>query len=185
MTGRFVVFAALALLGSVHALADELTDINNFRQYSDTFASAGQPTLEQLPAVRDAGFERIIYIAWSDQAKALPNEDRLVANLGMDYLHIPVAWDAPTLGDFQMFAAAMQLTPVRKTLLHCQVNFRASAFSFLYRVIHEGVPVETAKRDLNSVWRPNKTWRDWIFEVLAAHKISPQCTGCDWSIPAE
>lgn len=185
MAKPFVILATVVLSWSVQSAADELTDINNFRQYSTTFASAGQPTLEQLPVLRAAGFERVIYIAWSDQAKALPNEDRLVANLGMDYLHIPVDWDAPTVADFQMFAAAMQLSPVQKTLLHCQVNFRASAFSFLYRVIYDGVSVEEAKRDLNSVWRPNKTWRDWIFDVLATHKVSPHCTDCDWSIPAE
>ena len=99
----------------------------------------------------------------------------------MEYVHIPVEWDAPTVSDFNLFAGAMQMAPNKKTLLHCQVNYRASAFSFLYRVIHEGVAVGEAKADMNSVWTPNDTWRELIVQVLSENGISPDCDGCDWS----
>ena len=175
-----LVTSILAVLAA-RASAEGPGDIVNFRQYSPTFASAGQPDAEQLALVRDAGFERVIYIAYSDQDKSLANEDRVVKSLGMEYIHIPVAWDAPTASDFALFAAAMQSGGVKRTLLHCQVNYRASAFSFLYRVIHEGVPVGVAKADMDTVWTPNETWRALIFAVLAQQGISPQCDGCDWS----
>lgn len=171
----FLLFAAAA------AQAAELQDISNYRAYSDTFASSGQPTAEDLQTLRDAGFERIVYIAWSDHENSLPHEDRLVKAQGMEYLHIPVDWQAPTASDFYLFAGAMQRAPQRKTLLHCQVNYRASAFSFLYRVIYDKVPLAEAKRAMNSVWTPNETWRDLIFEVLADNDISPDCEACDWS----
>jgi hypothetical protein len=85
---------------------------------------------------------------------------------------------------FGAFASVMQKAPEQKTLLHCQVNFRASAFSFLYRVIYEGVPVGAAKADMNSVWQPSEPWRELIFEVLDQHGISPDCEGCNWDVPA-
>lgn len=172
------------LSASFSAQATELADISNFRQYSAAFASSGQPTTEQLQVLKDAGFERVVYIAWTDHENSLPNEDRQVKGLGMEYLHIPVDWAAPTLSDFYLFAGAMQRAPQHKTLLHCQVNFRASAFSFLYRVIYDKVPLGEAKETMNSVWTPNETWRDFIFAVLADNGISPQCPGCDWSIEA-
>jgi len=159
----------------------ELADISNYRQYSAQFASSGQPTESQLAEVRDAGFDRIVYIAYSDNDNALANEDRVVKTLGMEYLHIPVEWGAPTKSDFYLFAGAMQRSPDKRTLLHCQVNYRASAFAFLYRVVYLGVPVAEAKADLNSVWTPNETWRDLLFEVLAENDISPHCDGCDWT----
>ncbi|MDZ7643416.1 MAG: protein tyrosine phosphatase family protein [Woeseiaceae bacterium] len=162
-----------------------MTRSATFAEYSDDFASAGQPSAEQLEAVRDAGFERIVYIAWTDHENSLPNEDRVVRNLGMEYLHIPVEWEAPTVSDFYLFAGAMERAPRKKTLLHCQVNFRASAFSFLYRVLYEDVPVADAKRDMNSVWAPNETWRELIFRVLRDNGIDPECPDCDWSIPDE
>jgi hypothetical protein len=108
------------------------------------------------------------------------NKDVVVKELGMDYVHIPVIWDQPTASDFYAFAGSMQREPDRKTLLHCQVNYRASAFSFLYRVLYEDVSVAEAKADMNSVWQPNETWRQLIFEILEENGKSPHCPGCTW-----
>lgn len=159
----------------------ELADIRNFIQYSPTFASAGQPTEDQYTQLRDAGFQRVIYIAFTDNANAVPGADSIVKGLGMDYLHIPVDWNAPQPRDFHAFADAMLREPERPTLLHCQVNARATAFSFLYRVIHQNVSVAEAKQDMNRVWQPNETWRDFIFTVLEEEGISPLCETCDWT----
>ena len=165
------------------AAADDLSDISNYREYSDLFSSAGQPNKKQLKTLRDAGFERIVYLAFTGSSTALDDEDQIVKDLGMDYIHIAVDWENPTASDFHAFAGAMQSGPQQKTLLHCQVNFRASAFSFLYRVIYNEVPVADAKEDMNSVWQPNETWRDLIFQVLAENDISADCEVCDWSVP--
>ena len=182
------LLAAVSFLYSAAAAAQTLEPDNpalkevlNFRQYSETFASAGQPTAEQFETIRDAGFERVIYIAFSNNQNAVPNADQLVKSLGMDYVHIPVDWNRPTALDFYTFADAMRRDPDRKTLLHCQVNARATAFSFLYRVIYDGVPVAQAKQDMNSVWQPNQTWKDLMFSIMAENNIDPNCEGCDWT----
>ncbi len=176
------VFAFLGFwVLSSAATAADVDEIVNYRNYSPGFSSAGQPTAEQLTLIRDAGFERIVYVAYSDQPKSLSNEDRLVKELGMQYVHIPVEWEAPTADDYYMVAAALRGYSARKTLLHCQVNYRASAFSFLYRVIEDGVDIAEAKADMNTVWTPNETWRDLIFEVLESAGVSPECPGCDWT----
>ncbi|MGB5581367.1 MAG: protein tyrosine phosphatase family protein [Woeseia sp.] len=180
-----LITSLLLCLVATAVAASDLQNISNYRAYSATFASSGQPTAEDLAALQEAGFERIVYIAWTDHENSLPHEDRLVKEHGMQYLHIPVDWQAPTADDFYLFAGAMQRAPRRKTLLHCQVNFRASAFSFLYRVIYEQVPIAEAKQAMNSVWTPNETWRALIFEVLADNGISPHCEGCDWSIETD
>ncbi|MDO9519699.1 MAG: protein tyrosine phosphatase family protein [Pseudohongiella sp.] len=177
-----IVFTSLSAQAQIQEPANPaLNEIFNFRQYSDTFASAGQPTAEQFSAVRDAGFERVIYLAFTNNPNAVANADQLVKSLGMDYVHIPVDWTRPTSLDFYTFADAMRRDTDRKTLLHCQVNARATAFSFLYRVIYEDVPVSQAKADMNSVWQPNETWRDFIFAVMAENNVDPQCEGCDWT----
>ena len=185
MTKTLCASLAFVLLGgvgrSMPAAADELAEITNFRQYSPRFASSGQPTEQELSLLKTAGFERVIYIAYSDHDNSLPNEDRVAKDLGLEYVQIPVEWTAPTATDFNLFAGVMQQAANRKTLLHCQVNYRASAFSFLYRVVYEGVPVDVAKADMDTVWSPNPTWRKLIFQVLESHGIDPQCDGCDWS----
>jgi protein tyrosine phosphatase (PTP) superfamily phosphohydrolase (DUF442 family) len=169
------------LLLPILANSAELAEIRNYKAYSPGFASAGQPTEEQLQAVSDAGFDQVVYIAMSNSRSAVAGEDAIVKELGMDYVHIPVIWDAPTTSDFYAFASIMQRDPAAKTLLHCAANYRASAFAFLYRVIYDDVPVAAAKADMNEVWTPNETWRNLIFEVLADNDISPNCDGCDWS----
>lgn len=171
----------LLLLSPGLAAAAELADIRNYKEYSATFASAGQPSREQLELLKAAGFERVVYIALTNSRGAIEGEDAIVKeSLGMDYVHVPVIWDAPTTADFYAFAGAMQREPAKKTLLHCQANYRASAFAFLYRVIYEDVPLSQAKADMNSIWQPNETWRKLIFEVLEDNGLSPDCAGCDW-----
>lgn len=182
---RRAMAALAAILVAAVAPAEESGGITNFVEYSDRFASSGQPTAAQLTELEQQGYERVVYIAWTDNESSLDGEDRLVKSLGMEYLHIPVEWTEPTASDFYLFAGAMQRAPEKKTLLHCQANYRASAFSFLYRVLYEDVPVAEAKRDLNEIWSPNETWRDFIFSVLEEHGISPHCDGCDWTPPPE
>ncbi len=160
-----------------------LAEITNFRQYSPTFASAGQPTREQFTTIAESGFERVVYIAFTNNQNALPDADLVVKGLGMEYMQIPVSFDNPLPSDFYAFADSMRRDTDKKTLLHCQVNARATAFSFLYRVIYEGVPMAEAKMDMNTVWQPNEVWRDFIFTVLAENDMSPDCEGCDWTPP--
>ena len=160
-----------------------LDEITNFRQYSSSFASSGQPTREQFQTIADNGFERVVYIAFTNNQNALSDADQLIKSLGMQYMHVPVDFNNPLPDDFYAFADSMQRNTGKKTLLHCQVNARATAFSFLYRVIYEDVPVAEAKADMNTVWQPNAVWRDFIFEVLAQNGKSPDCEGCDWTPP--
>jgi protein tyrosine phosphatase (PTP) superfamily phosphohydrolase (DUF442 family) len=174
------IAACLILTGATAAIASGLADIVNYREYSADLSSSGQPTEPQLQAVADSGFERVVFLAFTDHDESLANEDRLVKGLGMEYAHIPVNWDAPRAGDFYMFAGLMERAPEKKTLVHCQVNFRASSFSFLYRVLYQDVPLDVAKEDLNSVWVPNETWQRFIFDVLEENGRSPDCDSCLW-----
>lgn len=174
--------ASLMLLCTPYvACAGELDKISNYREYSPTFASSGQPNKKQLAVLRENGFERIVYIAFTNSGKAYSDEDQLVKKLGMDYVQIPVDWENPAKSDFYAFAGTMETGPGLKTLLHCQVNFRASVFSFLYRVIYQDVPVADAKEDMNSVWQPNETWTKFLLEILEENNIDPYCESCDWS----
>ena len=187
MKNLALIAAATVLLGQTALAVEdppaELEGITNFRQYSATFASAGQPTADQLQAIADQGFERIVYIAFTNNTNALPDEDQIVKGLGMEYMQVPVDFSNPLPDDFYAFADSMQRNTGKKTLLHCQVNARATAFSFLYRVLYEDVPVAEAKEDMNTVWQPNAVWRDFIFEVMAQNDKDPNCEGCDWTPP--
>jgi len=174
-----VLIAALTLSGSL--LADSLEEIMNYREYAPGFSSSGQPSREQFELLKKEGFERVVYIAFANSEGAISDEDQVVKELGMHYAQVPVIWEAPTKADFNAFAAVMQSAPKKRTLLHCQANYRATAFAFLYRVLYLDVPVAEAKADMNTIWKPDGVWRDLMFEVLEDHGISAQCEGCDWN----
>ena len=91
LTGVLLHSAAQALEESNPALAE----IVNFRQYSATFASAGQPTREQFQTIADNGFERVVYIAFTNNPNALPDADQVVKGLGMEYMQVPVDFQSP------------------------------------------------------------------------------------------
>jgi protein tyrosine phosphatase (PTP) superfamily phosphohydrolase (DUF442 family) len=173
-----MLVATVVICGTASA---DLADISNYLEYSETFSSSGQPNRDQLQDAWVDGFERVIYLAFSDHETSLENEDRIAKELGMEYVNIPVNWGSPTVSDFNIFASVMKSNPQQKTLVHCQVNYRASSFSFLYRVIYEDIPVAVAKRDMNLVWTPNSVWTTLILEVLAQHDISSECEDCDWT----
>ena len=88
-----------------------------------SLSASGQSTASQLEAVSEEGFNRVIYLAFSDNDTAIDNEDRVVKKLDMDYVHIPVDFDKPTLEDFEDFSAIMNRAGKIRTLLHCQINF--------------------------------------------------------------
>jgi protein tyrosine phosphatase (PTP) superfamily phosphohydrolase (DUF442 family) len=162
------------------AYAAGLEGISNYRQYTDSFSSAGQPTVEQIPLLAKEGFKRVIYLALTTNQTAIAGEDDLVLKNGMEYVHIPVDFSRPTLKNFQLVAAILQDDPDHKTLLHCQINLRASSFSFLYRVIFLKTPIVEAKAALDSVWIPDQVWYQFIVDTLAHYKLSATCDGCDW-----
>lgn len=177
-----LALVSLSFAGALPAdeAGDGLSGLINYREYSQLLSSSGQPAEAQFDLLREAGFERVVFLAFGDHDGSVAGEDRLVTSRDMDYVKIPVIWERPTRQAFYHFAAVMQAQEERKTLVHCQVNFRASAFSFLYRVLYRDVPMDEAKADMNSVWVPNDTWRDFIFAILEENGRSPDCEQCLW-----
>lgn len=158
-------------------------DIINYKAYSPLFSSAGQPTVEQFSTLKQDGFDKVIYVAYSDHDNSLPNADRLAKKQGLQYVHIPVEWDNPTASDFALIASVLEQDKDARTLLHCQMNFRASAFAMLYRVLYLDVDLAAAKKDMNTVWQPNQVWTDFMRETLRDGGVNPDCESCDWTVP--
>ena len=144
----------------------ELTDIRNYLAISPTLATAGQPTAKQFEALAQAGYTVIINLALSTSDNAIPNEAELVKSLGMTHFHIPVVWEAPTPTDLEIFFKVMERNRDYKTLVHCALNMRVSAFVYLYRVLRLGVEESVARADLHRIWQPNPTWQAFIDERL-------------------
>ena len=145
-----------------------IDDIHNFRQAAQDLATSGQPSEDQLAAIAAAGYAVVINLALHDDPRySLRDEASSVGRLGMEYVHIPVQFAAPTPGDLALFFAAMDRTRDRRVWVHCAANLRVTAFLGLYRRLREGWPEERAFALMRDVWQPNATWASFIAEQVA------------------
>jgi protein tyrosine phosphatase (PTP) superfamily phosphohydrolase (DUF442 family) len=139
--------------------------IINYYELADGLVSSGQPTAQELAAIRDAGYQVIINLVPTDATMALEGEKAIVEDLGLQYIHIPVIWDHPTPQNLDAFYEAMQTNRDKKVFVHCEVNYRASSFLYLYRRKSLGVEEKQARQDLQWIWVPNPTWTRFIQEM--------------------
>ncbi|MBD2449359.1 protein tyrosine phosphatase family protein [Nostoc sp. FACHB-152] len=145
---------------------NNLIEIYNFLQISDKIATSGQPTAEQFATIKEAGYQLIINLALPTSNNALPNENEIVESQGMQYVHIPVIWENPTLEDLNQFFNVMQANAEKQIFVHCAANMRVSAFIYLYRRLRQGLNDEIAKQDLQQIWIPNEVWNNFIQEAV-------------------
>ena len=145
-----------------------MKDIYNYWFFDDKLSSSGMPTDEQMKEVAEAGVQVVINLALTTSPRALPNEDALVESLGMRYIHIPVEWNHPTRQNLEDFFTAMDTHKEAKMLVHCQANYRASAFIMLYRVLQLGWKKEDAIPIMERIWNPEDfpVWQRFIEEML-------------------
>jgi protein tyrosine phosphatase (PTP) superfamily phosphohydrolase (DUF442 family) len=143
-----------------------LDTIYNYLALSDTLATSGQPSEEQLAEISKAGFQVMINLGLSKADYALQDEAGLVKSLGMAYVHIPVLWEAPEKIDLETFFAVMDARRARRVYVHCAANMRVSTFVALYRILRLGWEREKAFLDVYLIWTPNERWLSFIDESL-------------------
>jgi protein tyrosine phosphatase (PTP) superfamily phosphohydrolase (DUF442 family) len=162
----------------LHAYAPELLRTasteppRNFVAASDRLHTSGQPSAAQLGALSDKGYALVINLAPPTSFGSLPNEGMLVGRSGMSYVNIPVDFHAPRPEDFALFSKILNHAGTRRVLIHCQLNLRASMFTFLYRVVHEGVDPDIAYDGVTAVWTPDERWKEFARVVLRRHDIA-------------
>ncbi|MUH01319.1 phosphatase [Scytonema sp. UIC 10036] len=143
-----------------------MENIYNFLQITNSIATSGQPTKEQFLAIKQAGYELVVNLALPESTNALPDEKQIVESQDMDYVHIPVVWEKPTIENVKEFFSVMEANADKKVFVHCAANMRVSAFIYLYRYLYTGITEEEAKQDLHKIWVPNETWQKFIEQVI-------------------
>jgi protein tyrosine phosphatase (PTP) superfamily phosphohydrolase (DUF442 family) len=144
-----------------------LRAIRNFVALTNELATAGQPTEDQLVAVRDSGYTVVVNLGLADPRYCLPDEQRSVLDLGMSYRHIPVNFESPTASDFQAFCAVMSEARGQRVFVHCAANFRVSCFVALWGEFELGWSRQKADAHIEKLWEPNAVWAEFLAEIRA------------------
>lgn len=171
MTYKPVLATLLALLlisGPVSAQQrdDEHTGpAMNFIRVGDKLATGGHFVGDGLDVVKAQGVTLIVDL----RDEPPKGQAKKVEAAGIEYVNVPVVWRSPQLGDYEKFRDAMNANPGAHVLVQCQANYRASAFTYLYRVLEAGVPEADARADMNRIWEPDGTWADFVNDVKAGY----------------
>lgn len=165
-------FALLLLLWvglKASAIGQEsLADLKNYVPITKQLHTCGKIDESDLGTIKAAGIETIISLN-TESPSQLKLLKQTATSLGMTLILIPVSWKAPTIGSLKQFFEAMETYQSVELLVHCRLNWRASAFVYLYRTLQQGVPEAEAKVHLLEVWNPwkYKTWRSFIVQAQA------------------
>lgn len=137
-----------------------MNNILNYIKINENISTAGQPTKEQLQLIKDENFEVVINLALSSATNALENEDRVVTELGMTYIHIPVDFEKPKLSDAKQFLLLLQAFEGKKVFVHCAKNYRVTAFIYLYHKHILNTHFDNIDLSMFKEWSPNENWQN-------------------------
>ena len=142
--------------------------IFNYLQFTEKLSSSGMPTPNQLREMAEAGVEFVVNLATPKSEGWMPDEADVFKNFGVDYLSIRVDWDNPTAQDLSQFMDAMAAREGQRIHVHCQANYRATAFVALYRILRLGREKERAFEDARKIWKLEEypTWQNFVEESL-------------------
>jgi protein tyrosine phosphatase (PTP) superfamily phosphohydrolase (DUF442 family) len=146
-------------------------NIINFAELSERVTTSGQPAAADFQTIAAQDFNTIINLALPSSDHALPDEGAIVTGLGMNYVHIPVRWEAPQIDQFRRFAGLMHQLEGEKVWVHCALNMRVSCFMYLYRRHELGWPEADARKHMAPIWDPGDypAWAEFVDNVAASY----------------
>ncbi|MFC3101589.1 protein tyrosine phosphatase family protein [Altererythrobacter lauratis] len=127
-------------------------DIRAFLRLSDRVTTSGRLQPGDPARLAAMGAARIINLALATHPEALPDAAQEMATAGLDYVHIPVPFDAPQEAHYRAFVAALEADE-RPVHVHCIMNWRVSAFFCRYH-IERGMDEAAAHAIMRQLWDP-------------------------------
>ena len=134
--------------------------------------TAGQPDRASLLKLKSEGYAAVISLAPGNTADAVSDEAEILKAQGIEFVHVPIPWQTPQASHLDATAAALKRYQGQKVLVHCQMNMRASAVTFLYRAIYAKEDPATAWADVKKVWTPKDQWAKYVDDQLLANGIA-------------
>ena len=138
--------------------------IMNYHRIDERLVTGGHLVGNGVETLKAEGVTVVIDL----RDKPPSEEQQHYAEHGIEWINVPVVWKNPQPADFARFSEVMQAHEGKHVLVQCAANYRASAFTYLYRVVVGNVDEETAAADLHAVWVPeeeNERWSQYITNV--------------------
>ncbi len=147
--------------------ATDPSDIRNWQRRDERVTTSGKLEVSDVSRLTAIGVRHVVNLALDDHPEALDDERALLEDSGIEYIHIPVPFDAPTRGHVNELRAVLDRTraPVH---VHCIMNYRVAAFLYLLD-LDEGVHEHEARARMAKIWNPLESddpralpWKDLL-----------------------
>jgi uncharacterized protein (TIGR01244 family) len=132
-----------ALVGVPQAQAQEPLPIRAFMQVTPDFCTAGQPAVTHYELLKARGVKTVLNLRTPGEHR-WEEEKKLVEDLGMKYINIPVAYKEPKDSDVDEFLKVTDDPANRPMLIHCTAAIRAGAFWMIRRIVRDGMTWDAA-----------------------------------------
>ena len=163
-----VVVVALATLlvgyGVVAQMdGDHAGPVMNYHRINDRLVTGGHLVGDGLSDLKSQGISVVVDL----RDEPPEGEQQRYADQGIKWINVPVVWRNPLVTDFEKFAKIMRVLDDEHVLVQCQANYRASAMTYLYRTLVDGVADNVAVKDMRAIWDPSEydTWNAFIGKV--------------------
>lgn len=136
-----------------------MNSINNYIPINNFIATSGQPTAQEFKKIAKEKYDVVINLALSHSEGRLIDEDKIVTNLGMNYIHIPVDFENPTQKNLRDFIEILEALSHKKVWVHCILNYRVTAFMYVFHKYILKTPFEDIDLSIFDEWSPESNWQ--------------------------
>ncbi|MCL6480472.1 MAG: protein tyrosine phosphatase family protein [Firmicutes bacterium] len=149
--------------------AQDPSSIRNFLRVNEKVCTGGQPTLEELAALKQQGIRAVINLRQPTEYNAAEEEAK-VRELGLRYIHIPVATADPKPEQVDEFLRVTDDPANQPAFIHCGSANRVGAFWMIRRVLRDGWNLEDAEREARKIGLRSQNLYEFALDYIRRHK---------------
>ncbi|MEO8089265.1 MAG: hypothetical protein ABI703_03090 [Gemmatimonadales bacterium] len=150
-----------------------VSGVANACQILPNVVTGGQPTAEQLRALKEAGGGIVLDLR--DPMEPRPvDEPGLVRELGMEYINVPVR--AGSLDDttLEQILAVLRRAGERTVFFHCGSGSRVGGALIPYFILDQGLEEQDAVDQAMRVGLRSAEYMEWGLDYARRNQGSPQ-----------
>lgn len=141
-----------------------IKEILNYFEYDNTLSAGGQPTVDQIKALKTGGVEVIVSISPENTRNYLPVEAEVVNDLKMKFFHYPIDCSNLQADHYLTFKQILQEHKGKKIFVHCGGNIKSSNLIHMYKVLELRVDEKDSLEELKKIQEPELKWINYFKE---------------------
>jgi protein tyrosine phosphatase (PTP) superfamily phosphohydrolase (DUF442 family) len=150
-----------------------MSGVANACQILPNVVTGGQPTAEQLKALKAAGGDIVLDLR--DPMEPRPvDEARLVQELGMEYVNVPVRAGSLEDAAIERILAVLRRSGDRTVFFHCGSGSRVGGALIPYFILDQGMEEQEAVDQAMRVGLRSAEYMEWGLDYARRNQNSPR-----------